>query len=53
MLPGMEVFIAALEVAMNLKFLQGRGMSHSSCPVLWPWRGRGGGIKVVLDMFME
>lgn len=53
MLPGMEVFIAVLEIAMNLKFLEGRGMSHSSRPVLWPWRGAGGDIKVVLDMFVE
>lgn len=39
MLPGMDVFIAALDIAMNLKFLQGRGMSHSSCSVLWAWWG--------------
>lgn len=41
MLLGMEVFIAALEIAMDLKFLQGGGMSHSSRSVLWPWRGGG------------
>ena len=38
---GMEVFIAALEIVMNLKFLQGRGMSHFSYSVQYVYGGGG------------
>ena len=38
---GMEVFIAALEIVMNLKFLQGRGMSHFSHSVQYVYGGGG------------